>query len=260
MENGRGAGRLARPLGARLRTSLRRERFTSGVSCLGGSSVAWGQLCWGSASSPLELALPTERPSPRRTSCSKTVSARGWDVGRRRPGQTLTAWLLRHHRAVDLMYSQVKTPYIFHCEDDWFFDQPLELDKYIELLNNDSNANIVCLRKVSNFILTEDQQTQVKYYETNPLATARLDYTHAKWHGYTFNPHIARIETWKKTGGFYKFKKERDVSIFFRSQGKYNLFLKEGVCHHIGENSVSYPQNQSFISKLKSKFYGYPVA
>lgn len=165
-----------------------------------------------------------------------------------------------HHRAVDLMYSQVKTPYIFHCEDDWFFDQPLELDKYIELLNNDSNANIVCLRKVSNFILTEDQQTQVKYYETNPLATARLDYTHAKWHGYTFNPHIARIETWKKTGGFYKFKKERDVSIFFRSQGKYNLFLKEGVCHHIGENSVSYPQNQSFISKLKSKFYGYPVA
>ena len=165
-----------------------------------------------------------------------------------------------HHRAVDLMYSQVKTPYIFHCEDDWFFDQPLELDKYIELLNNDSNANIVCLRKVSNFILTEDQQTQVKYYETNPLATARLDYTHAKWHGYTFNPHIARIETWKKTGGFYKFKKERDVSIFFRSQGKYNLFLKEGVCHHIGENSVSYPQIQSFISKLKSKFYGYPVA
>ena len=165
-----------------------------------------------------------------------------------------------HHRAVDLMYSQVKTPYIFHCEDDWFFDQPLELDTYIELLNNDSNANIVCLRKVSNFILTEDQQTQVKYYETNPLATARLDYTHAKWHGYTFNPHIARIETWKKTGGFYKFKKERDVSIFFRSQGKYNLFLTEGVCHHIGENSVSYPQNQSFISKLKSKFYGYPVA
>lgn len=165
-----------------------------------------------------------------------------------------------HHRAVDLMYSQVKTPYVFHCEDDWFFDQPLQLDKYIDLLNNDPNANIVCLRKVSNFILTEEQQKKVKYYETKPLSTARLDYTNAKWHGYTFNPHIARIETWKKTGGFCNFKKERDVSIFFRSQGKYNLFLKEGVCHHIGENSVSYPQNQSFINKLKSKLYGYPVA
>src|SRR5690606_40983321 len=88
-------------------------------------------------------------------------------------------------------------------------------------------ANIVCLRKVSNFILTEEQQAKVKYYETKPLDTARLDYTHAKWHGYTFNPHIASIEAWKKTGGFYKFKKERDVSIFFRSQGKYNLFRSE---------------------------------
>jgi hypothetical protein len=164
-----------------------------------------------------------------------------------------------HHRAVDLMYAQVKTPYIFHCEDDWFFDQPLQIDKYIELLDNDPNANIVCLRKVSNFILTEEQQTKIKYYETKPLATSRLDYTHAKWHGYTFNPHIASIEAWKKTGGFYKFKKERDVSIFFRSQGKYNLFLKEGVCHHIGKNSVSYPKNQSFLKKIKSKIYGYPV-
>lgn len=164
-----------------------------------------------------------------------------------------------HHRAVDLMYAQVKTPYIFHCEDDWFFDQPLQIDKYIELLDNDPNANIVCLRKVSNFILTEEQQAKIKYYKTKPLATSRLDYTHAKWHGYTFNPHIASIEAWKKTGGFYKFKKERDVSIFFRSQGKYNLFLKEGVCHHIGENSVSYPKNQSFLKKIKSKIYGYPV-
>ena len=164
-----------------------------------------------------------------------------------------------HHRAVDAMYQQVTTPYIFHCEDDWLFDQPLEMEKYIELLNNDQNANMICFRKVSDFSFTEEQISQVKYYDTKPLATARVDFTHPKWHGYTFNPHIASISTWKNTGGFSQFNRERDISIYFRKRNKYNLFLKEGVCHHIGENSVSKPKNQSLLRKIQSKILGYPV-
>lgn len=164
-----------------------------------------------------------------------------------------------HHRAVDVMYQQVKTPYIFHSEDDWLFDHPLEMEKYIKLLHNDQNASMVCFRKISNFFLTEEQQSQVKYYDTEPLATARLDFTHRKWHGYTFNPHLTSVDTWKNTGGFSQFSRERDISIYFRKRNKYNLFLKEGICHHIGENSVSYPKDQNILRKLGSKILGYPV-
>ena len=39
-----------------------------------------------------------------------------------------------HHKAVDEMYSKVQTEYIFHCEDDWLFDQPIEFEKYIKTL------------------------------------------------------------------------------------------------------------------------------
>ena len=38
-----------------------------------------------------------------------------------------------HHKAVDVMYAQVKTNYIFHCEDDWLFDQPIQIEEYINI-------------------------------------------------------------------------------------------------------------------------------
>ena len=73
-----------------------------------------------------------------------------------------------HHRAVDLMYAQVKTPYIFHCEDDWQFDQPLQLDKYIELLKMMQMPILFVLEKYQ-ILYSEEQQSKVKYYETQPL-------------------------------------------------------------------------------------------
>ena len=147
-----------------------------------------------------------------------------------------------HHKAVDIMYSQVKTPYIFHCEDDWLFDQPLEMDKYIKIIDCNANATALCFRKWTDFPLNEEQKSQLEFITASPLNLIRFDKTHVQWHGFTFNPHLSSVELWKSMpNGFSSFKKERHVSRWFRAQQKYVLFLEQGICHHIGDVSIANP-------------------
>lgn len=162
-----------------------------------------------------------------------------------------------HHKAVDTMYSQVRTQYIFHCEDDWIFDQPLNIAHYIEILEKDKKITSLCLRRLTDFPHTQEEQQQIQFLNTNPIATASLTKLHKQWHGYTFNPHITNLEIWKTTQGFANFKKERHISRWFRQQGKYNLFLKDGACYHIGEDeSIANPPKLTFWAKAKAKIFG----
>lgn len=149
---------------------------------------------------------------------------------------------LGHHRAVDAMYAKVQTPYILHCEDDWLFDQDLKIADSIQLLNTCPEISTVCLRKYADFGHDAEVVAQTFTQEINGIAYRRLDQTHKQWHGYTFNPHIASIDLWKKTGSFAQFKKERHFSRALRKLGQYVAYLEPGACHHIGElDSVSNP-------------------
>ncbi len=149
---------------------------------------------------------------------------------------------LGHHRAVDAMYAKVQNLYILHCEDDWLFDQELKIDDSIQLLNTCPQISTVCLREYADFGHDAEVVAQTFTQKFNGISYRRLDKTHKQWHGYTFNPHIASIDLWKKTGPFAQYKKERHISRVLRKQGQYVAYLEPGACHHIGElDSVSNP-------------------
>ncbi len=162
-----------------------------------------------------------------------------------------------HHKAVDAMYSMVKTPFIFHCEDDWLFDTPLEIDKGVNLLISNPNMTSVCYRKLIDFHLNQKDLDRVEFHEFEGMRYARLDGLHDQWHGYTFNPHLIRADFWRLLGGFSSFKKERHVSRWVRSRGGFVAYLESGPCFHIGDDdSVSNPAKQSLWQKMKDKFHG----
>ena len=163
-----------------------------------------------------------------------------------------------HHRAVDEMYSRVETEYIFHCEDDWLFDQPFEFDKYFEILEKNPKATQLSFRKWTDFPFSEEQKADIQFIKSSPLNLARFDSMHDQWHGFTFNPHLSSIELWKSLPqGFSQFKKERHVSRWLRAQQRYVLFLENGICHHIGEeDSVANASKKSWFAKWKGKIFG----
>ena len=166
---------------------------------------------------------------------------------------------LGHHRAVDAMYEKVQTSYVLHCEDDWLFDHDLKIAESIRLLEALPEISTVCLRQYTDF--SHDPATVALTFaqELDGISYRRLDRTHKQWHGYTFNPHIASIDLWKKTGPFAQFKKERHVSRALRKLGQYVAYIEPGACRHIGElDSVSNPPCKSrsglmhFIKKVFS--------
>lgn len=140
-----------------------------------------------------------------------------------------------HHPAADAMYKLVKTPYVFHMEDDWEFTNTEFLDDCVRLLDANKQLSMVCLRKLEDFPHTDKERALVKSETYEDLSYYRLDGLHKQWHGYTFNPHIARLSLWEQLGGFSQFEKERHISRHLRRQGLYCAFLKPGTCHHIGD-------------------------
>ncbi len=165
---------------------------------------------------------------------------------------------LGHHRAVDLMYEKVRTPFIFHCEDDWLFDAQPDIGSAIMLLKERQDISSVCFRKTEDFQLDASEAARIPAVTVDGITYQRLDVLHGQWHGYTFNPHLTSIEYLRLIGGFSRFRKERHVSRHLRQLGRHVAYYEPGACHHIGhDDSVSNPAagNNSKMSRF-FKFFG----
>jgi len=166
---------------------------------------------------------------------------------------------LGHHQAVDHMYGHVRTPFVLHCEDDWFFDKQLDLDRALKLLVSNSKVSQVCFRKVSDFNLSPSQNQEIVQCTTDGVEYFRLDSLHPQWHGFTFNPHLSSIKLWEDLGGFSNFKKERHVSRALRAEGRFSAYIQPGCCTHIGENLSVSPSaaNPSLFRRLRKTIKGF---
>lgn len=161
-----------------------------------------------------------------------------------------------HHAAIDLMYSKITTPFVFHCEDDWLFDSLINLHDITFFLQQHPNITMICLRQLSDMNFS-NQDIQQFIEQDSPFGKlVDVKSVHAQWYGYSFNPHIATIKTWQQLQPFAQFKKERHVSRTFRKTQQHVLFLKHGCCHHIGFNSLANPPKKTLWQKIKGKIFG----
>ncbi len=161
-----------------------------------------------------------------------------------------------HHRAVDAMYSEVQTDYVFHLEDDWVFDRQNFIPDAISVLRSAEQAAVVCVRHVDDFVTDAATNKKIKRLTTqDDIVALNLNDIHSQWYGYTFNPHVARISLWRNMGGFAGYKKERHISRNLRAMGGEALYLNPGACRHVGANdSVATTGRPSLGKRLKSLF------
>jgi len=159
-----------------------------------------------------------------------------------------------HHKALDQLYSNVKTKYIFHCEDDWIFSSTDFVDKSINILQEFPNVSSVSFRDINDFSFTADQLNERLIIEKNNLRYTRLDPLHDQWYGFSLNPNIFEKKLWESIGRFSQFKKERHISRYLRSQGKHTAFIEPGPCIHGGDNvSIANPKKFNLIKYIKNQ-------
>lgn len=159
-----------------------------------------------------------------------------------------------HHAAIDRLYRDLHTPYVFHCEDDWLFERTPDLDSAVTLLSSDQRISSVCFRQIQDFDLEPSLLEQLQTTKSGSLEYYRLDGLHEQWHGYTFNPHLIKSQTLTTIKRFSNFKKERHVSRLLRQKGKHVAYLHPGSCRHIGADcsvSIHPSMKQRLTQQLK---------
>lgn len=161
-----------------------------------------------------------------------------------------------HHPAVDSMYAEVTTPFIFHNEDDWGFERTDFLPDAMRLLEAEPALSQVCFRHSTDMVLTPKDRAKIITETREGIKYERLDPLHRQWHGYTFNPHLIARAEWERLGGYSQFAKERHISRCLRSQGRHSAFFIPASCHHIGDQQSTVPRKITAFKKFKNWLRG----
>lgn len=100
-------------------------------------------------------------------------------------------------KSIDIAYDLVKTPYIFHCEEDWQFYSSGFIEKSLSILEDKRNEKII--------------QVWIRgAHDTNghPTMQAGEGYRILKtnhqglWNGFSFNPGLKRLSDYKSIGKY----------------------------------------------------------
>lgn len=156
--------------------------------------------------------------------------------------------------SIDRAYATVKTPYIFHCEDDWDFFGDDFITPSIELLEAFPAISMVSLRPKDELHPKERIQPErihngIRYMVADPDA-------HPEYFGYSFNPGMRRLADYHRMGPFCDYRGEREISYCFKQLGQSMAYLQPPAVRHSGwGRHVDDPKQEkrlkSFSGRLK---------
>lgn len=142
---------------------------------------------------------------------------------------------------IDDAYARVRTPLVFHCEDDWHFYHPGFIEASKAILAHDDRILQVWLRAEDD---TNGHPLDEPVFEA-PFGGACVRYRYVAiecasvWHGFSFNPGLRRLADYHRIAPFRDVGHETDISIRYCAEGfRAVLLLRDdggrGFVEHIG--------------------------
>lgn len=165
-----------------------------------------------------------------------------------------------HHRAVKDLWQLVKTPLVFHMEDDWRFDEDFLLRDLVEelgthdqlVLQNNSRAVGQLFNPTHVFIENErEQMVRDLGYETHPKSNNGWF-----WPGFSLNPSLFRLDRVRNlvpeipSGPHFEF----ELALRLHQKG-FNARHRRFNLSHMGEvsayvlNDASRPSDMSDLAQ-----------
>lgn len=135
--------------------------------------------------------------------------------------------------SIDKAYALVKTDYVFHCEDDWHFDDFDFVAPSLQILEKYDNLLQVTFRKDT------PHPTHDELYEENERAFKVMIPGYNGWPGFTYNPNIFRFSAYNQLGKCAGMT-EKDVGLFYKSKELYTAALENRIVSHLGDGRHVY--------------------
>ena len=150
-------------------------------------------------------------------------------------------------RSIDLAYSKIETPYIFHMEEDWKFLQKDFIQKSMEIMETDENIITVWLRSPKDTTLPHPYSDETFSTESGlEYKKCKVLYPHGLWNGFTLNPSLKRKVDYDLIKPYQQLPKitpiqqsggnplECDISVAYAKLGYYAVTLLDQHIEHIG--------------------------
>lgn len=158
---------------------------------------------------------------------------------------------LGQHRSIDRAYAQVSTPFIFHMEDDFRFDRPVDVAEAVALVESDHAISSVCFRRFDTLKLRHRLFARRFAHGVNQYA--RMRRAHRDWYGFTFNPSVLRRDLWTERGPYQGYRNERAISRAMKDQGLGVVFQLPGAAVHIGSGRSVFDPARAMESRRISR-------
>jgi hypothetical protein len=135
-------------------------------------------------------------------------------------------------RSIDRLYSVVKTPYLFHMDDDWLFDRRIDWASAIGVLETREDIANVAMRYFS--------EIKPKYHQrSDPLTVNGASYrvmhrdAHPEFFGWSHSPGLMRTKLYWTYAPFARMRHDQLSALIKREGGREAYFIP-GVAHHVG--------------------------
>lgn len=155
--------------------------------------------------------------------------------------------------SIDRLYSTATTPYIFHLEDDWKFDGPVNWDAAIRVLETHP--------EIANVSLRAFDEIKEKYRQrSDSLTVAGADFrvmhrdAHPEFYGWSPNPGLISKSLYETYAPFARYYPDK-MSAVIKQDGMRLAYLLPGVARHIGQkrnvtDPTMPPRPKSKLGKL----------
>ena len=134
--------------------------------------------------------------------------------------------------SLDRLYSAVETPYIFHLEDDWITDAPVDWETAMEALEKPGVAQ-VCVRAFDEIRAKWRRHSDPLEVNGHHLAHMRAN-AHVEFFGWSPNPGLFKTELYHRFKPFARVMPDQMSAIIKKDSGQTMAFLLPGIARHIG--------------------------
>lgn len=159
--------------------------------------------------------------------------------------------------SIDLAYSRVDTPYIFHCEDDWEFYRAGFIEDSKTVLESAPEILQVWLRSYYHDIKVHSPYHYLSDHRVvDGVRFDRVGSEKPDWQGFSFNPGLRRKADYEDIGSYGSFHSEKQISLHYANQGKWAAILENDAVAHIGFGShVEDPREKKKQKRKKGRQY-----
>lgn len=146
--------------------------------------------------------------------------------------------------SIDLAYRQVKTPYIFHCEDDWRFYRQGFVEDSRAILEVSPNLLQVWLRSHAHDLAVHSpyihlgERQVIAGVPCYPLLSDK-----AEWQAFSLNPGLRRLSDYQRCAPFAAYSGEKALSRRYAELDLGAVTLEGDAVLHTGfGNHVTLPE------------------